>query len=123
MIGGALILILLVAGIIVLRTRSLADGYSVQPVSSGQNKSDTPSQDTSSLPIEPAPVFAQDTDGDGLSDEDEKRYGTDLNRGDSDGDGMSDSEELFFKKTDPLKADPRATRPLFRGDATSTTRP
>ena len=35
-----------------------------------------------------------DSDGDGISDEYEKKIGTDYNNGDSDGDGISDGEEL-----------------------------
>lgn len=35
-----------------------------------------------------------DTDSDGLSDTDEKKYGTDINNKDTDGDGYSDGEEV-----------------------------
>jgi hypothetical protein len=37
---------------------------------------------------------AVDTDGDGLSDEDEKKYGSDPNKTDTDGDGYSDGSEV-----------------------------
>jgi hypothetical protein len=46
-----------------------------------------------------------DTDRDGLSDEEEKKLGTDFNKADTDGDGLSDYEEVNVYKTDPLKAD------------------
>jgi Spy/CpxP family protein refolding chaperone len=49
---------------------------------------------------EPAPV---DTDGDGLTDEEEATYGTDPFVADTDGDGVSDGDEVAAG-TDPLVA-------------------
>lgn len=47
-----------------------------------------------------------DSDGDGLSDRDEKeRYGTDPNRADSDGDGLSDYDEVIVYGTNGSCAD------------------
>ena len=47
-----------------------------------------------------------DTDGDGLSDEDEVNiYGTDATKADTDGDGLSDSEEINVHGTDSLNSD------------------
>ena len=46
-----------------------------------------------------------DTDGDGLSDEEEQALGTDPNNRDTDGDGLSDYDEVRNHGTDPLKAD------------------
>lgn len=51
---------------------------------------------------EPAPV---DTDGDGITDEEEARRGTDPNSADTDGDGLNDSDEIEEYGTDPLVAD------------------
>ena len=46
-----------------------------------------------------------DTDGDGLTDVDEQKYGTDPNNPDTDGDGLSDGDEVHIYRTNPLKAD------------------
>ena len=47
-----------------------------------------------------------DTDGDGLSDGDEvHKYRTNPLRGDTDGDGLSDGDEVLKYHTDPLKFD------------------
>ena len=49
-------------------------------------------------------VLAEDTDGDGLSDDDEDSYGTDASMWDSDGDGMPDGWEVWAD-TDALFED------------------
>lgn len=41
-----------------------------------------------------APITGKDTDGDGLSDNEERNYGTDPKQKDTDGDGYSDFEEI-----------------------------
>lgn len=46
-----------------------------------------------------------DSDGDGLSDDEELRRGTDPLNPDTDGDGLKDGEEVFKYKTDPLNPD------------------
>jgi len=46
-----------------------------------------------------------DTDGDGLTDEEEIALGTDPNNADTDGDGLTDGEEVNEYNTDPLQAD------------------
>lgn len=47
----------------------------------------------------------KDTDGDGLSDEEEGQVGTDIHRPDTDEDGLTDYEEVKQFDTDPLKPD------------------
>ncbi len=46
-----------------------------------------------------------DPDGDGLTNREEKMFGTDPHNPDTDGDGLKDGEEVNTYKTDPLKAD------------------
>ena len=49
--------------------------------------------------------FGIDTDGDGLTDEEEGVLGTDPNNPDTDGDGLSDGDEVNVHGTDPLDPD------------------
>lgn len=49
--------------------------------------------------------FEPDTDGDGLSDAEEARIGTDPRNPDTDGDGLLDGEEVNKHKTNPLDKD------------------
>ncbi len=46
-----------------------------------------------------------DPDKDGLTNDQEKEFGTDKNNPDTDGDGLSDGEEVLKYKTNPTKAD------------------
>jgi len=48
---------------------------------------------------------AIDTDGDGLTDQEELQLGTDPKNPDTDGDGLTDGEEVKVYKTDPLNPD------------------
>ena len=50
-------------------------------------------------------IWKRDTDGDGLRDAEELKFGTDRFNADSDGDGLEDGEEINKYKTDPLKQD------------------
>jgi hypothetical protein len=52
--------------------------------------------------IEPEPI---DTDGDGLTDDEERILGTDPLLADTDSDGLSDGEEVNTYLTDPLNSD------------------
>ena len=63
-------------------------------------------------PSEPAHIVpavvdqgAQDTDKDGLTDDQELQSGTDSHNPDTDGDGISDGDEVKKYRTDPKKAD------------------
>lgn len=48
----------------------------------------------------------RDSDADGIPDDAEGRYGTDINDPDSDGDGRLDGDEVLLQGTDPLVMDP-----------------
>lgn len=54
---------------------------------------------------ESSPSPPLDSDHDGLTDEEELRYGTNPNRVDTDGDGLYDRDEVKVFKTDPLNPD------------------
>lgn len=51
------------------------------------------------------PLINTDTDGDGLSDQEEKSLGTDATLQDTDTDGLTDYEEVVLWKTNPLLPD------------------
>jgi|GEM_PF-2226782 hypothetical protein len=65
-----------------------------------------PTEDTVVPPQgETAPAAPTDSDGDGLTDEEEQGLGTDPNAADTDGDGLTDGEEAIVYATDPLAKD------------------
>ncbi len=55
--------------------------------------------------VEENPISFIDSDGDGLSDDEEQTLGTNPNLIDTDNDGLSDYEEVKIFKTDPLNPD------------------
>ena len=56
-------------------------------------------------PFDPSDDLSGDTDGDGVSDEDEGGAGTDLSTMDSDGDTISDADEIGVDLDNPLDTD------------------
>lgn len=50
-------------------------------------------------------ISETDQDLDGLTDAEEKKYGTNPARADTDGDGILDKDEMAVYRTNPLKAD------------------
>lgn len=61
--------------------------------------------DPPSPPPPPPPQAPLDSDGDGLTDEDEAGLGTEPLTADTDGDGLLDNEEVRIYKSDPLNSD------------------
>jgi hypothetical protein len=78
-----------------------------------QNKSLNQAQNTEVSNTNPAATnfsvilanVVKDSDSDGLSDEEEKKLGTDSNNKDTDLDGLSDFDEVKKYMTDPAKKD------------------
>ena len=65
-----------------------------------------PAEPISTPPSSPASATPpQDTDGDGLSDQEEITLGTNINSVDTDNDGLFDREEVYVYKTDPINED------------------
>lgn len=73
----------------------------VQPTVEQQNPTPQVQQPTEQA----APLQPIDTDGDGLTDDEEKTLSTDPAKIDTDVDGLTDREEVKVFGTDPLKAD------------------
>ena len=80
---------------------TVPDGVDACPLIAGppvNNGCPAPLQDGGPTPI--------DTDGDGLSDDDERNiYGTNPLLRDTDGDGLSDGDEVRIYRTNPLRVD------------------
>ena len=68
-----------------------------------------------------AVVAPVDSDGDGLTDDEELRIGTDPHNWDTDGDGLSDGDEVKTHKTNPLNPDTDGDG-LLDGDEVKTYR-
>jgi hypothetical protein len=65
----------------------------------------TPTLTTTPTPNLTATWEVMDSDGDGLTNAEELRYGTDPYRADTDGDGLTDYEEIKIYFTNPLNVD------------------
>lgn len=81
-----------------------ADGQ--QPSADKNNIVDNLSNNNNApVNINDKPSAPLDSDGDGLTDEEELRINTNLANPDSDGDGLFDREEVYVYKTNPLMFD------------------
>jgi hypothetical protein len=93
--AAALVVILLVAGLVV---QSISDSTNNTTFPVGQPGDEDEAQFTPTLP--PA-----DDDGDGLTNDQEEKLGTDPFNKDTDGDGLWDGSEVNEHNTDPLNQD------------------
>lgn len=114
LIAGAIGFVLVVSGVIFLRLRATADLAAQTALIDSESGTQDPSITTSpsdgststttavnvsgSVAVDPALV---DTDGDGLTDQQERALGTDPLLRDTDGDGLSDEDETQ-SGADPL---------------------
>ena len=73
--------------------------------SGGRGTTGTGTAPTPTEPAKPTTETNPDRDGDGLTDAEEARLGTDPDIKDSDGDGLSDGDEVLTHRTDPLRDD------------------
>jgi hypothetical protein len=64
-----------------------------------------PARDTNEHSLTDSQRTAYDLDGDGVSNNAERSFGTDPRDADSDDDGLTDGDELMFYDTNPLKKD------------------
>lgn len=77
----------------------------VTPVVNTEVPTTTPVIDEVIATPTPPMIDLVDTDGDGLTDQEEEILGTNPLKADTDGDGLTDYEEVHTYKTDPLKED------------------
>lgn len=77
----------------------------ISPEAENNNTADPQEQPAETTAVEEESDFSKDTDGDGLTDEEELGYNTDPELADSDRDGLFDREEVITWKTDPLNPD------------------
>lgn len=99
--GISIITILVIVAVVVVVTLGGYFGWKTYQKIQQQSTVVTPKIETETI----SEGELLDTDNDGLTDEEEKKIGTDLNYFDTDNDGLSDGDEVNKYKTDPLKAD------------------
>jgi hypothetical protein len=107
--GLVVVLALVVGGIVVARggwfSKDETSNQNSSPLSNSANSSITNSTPSPAISVPTPKPIAKDSDGDGLTDEEEQGLGTDLYKQDTDLDGLFDREEVKIYKTDPLKKD------------------
>ncbi len=105
-----LLIVLVAACFMYVYSKKNNDTNSNLPVLDSQIKNQIKSNDTTKATEKNTAdkikkITSKDKDLDGLSDEDEKKYGTNPVSIDSDGDGLLDAEEVTVYHTDPLSLD------------------
>lgn len=110
-LAGVAGLVVVVGGVLWLRSRASPEEALLVPEPVSRSSSATSStaidQEASSstasdLPDGKGEEIPRDSDGDGLSDEEESRIGANVFLRDTDGDGITDYEEVRVQHTDPL---------------------
>jgi hypothetical protein len=110
LLGGAVIFLALVVGVIVVARSDLfsqgeSSNQNNSQIGNSANSSAINSNSSTAVNVPTVKPAAKDSDGDGLSDEEEQGLGTDLYKQDTDTDGLFDREEIKIYKSDPLKKD------------------
>lgn len=118
LIGGVVgVVVLLIVAVILLRWRATSDLSPVDPLPVDSNQQvmmpstdSTPASSNGSLATgtSTALTILPDSDGDGLTDQEERQLGTDPSLRDTDGDRISDIDEVE-QGTDPLTAETSVT--------------
>ena len=112
-VSSFLAIMIVIGGVFLIRFLQTQKLQSFAPDSGGNptdktdktDKTNTKQQELVKKELEMLAARPQDTDGDGLSDEEEKTLGTDINNADTDGDGFPDYYEVKILKQDPLVPD------------------
>lgn len=99
MIEIAVLLIVIIGIAFILFTRQKSTSTSQNQANKNATTNGTVLSNTN------APAFPADDDGDGLSNAEEAKLGTNPKKADTDGDGLIDSDEVRIYKSNPLKAD------------------
>lgn len=105
--------VILVGGTVVwflFRQKGLPTNQTIQPLSPTTStrpviSPDQIQKDKASLSEKINKIAVVDEDIDGLSNQEEKKYGTDPANPDTDGDGLLDKDEVFMYRTNPLISD------------------
>ncbi|GEM_PF-4181108 len=110
LLGGVVVFLTLVVGVMVVVQSGLfsqgeTSNHNNFQMSNSTNSSAINSNFSTAVNVPAAKPVAKDSDGDGLSDEEEQGLGTDLYKQDTDNDGLFDREEIKIYKTNALKKD------------------
>ncbi|GEM_PF-1763263 len=136
-IVGGLAVVGVIVAVIFLRIRATQDlipitttdtpsGPAVQ-VQVGDGQMDSEKSRLAEQELQRLSERPKDSDGDGLSDEQEASLGTNPEEGDTDHDGWNDAEEVNIHKTDPKTPDPsgfeQRVQEVQKRTGTTSTRP